>query len=84
MGRITENDVEKLGLGIRVLAGIFFICTLVAAAWVIYAIFTEPFDPMILIYIVVCIIGGHVSGKVTFTGYAPTYLLFAHAPKKDI
>lgn len=77
----TEHDVKKVGIFIRCLSAFIFICSLIATLGVVFAVITEPFEPLILIGFLVVSLMLHVSGMVTFKGYAPKYLLFAHAPK---
>ena len=81
MERATEENVKKLGIGIRILAGLIFLCGLIATAGIIYALLFEPFDSSVLVAIVVIGVMQHISGSVTFRGFAPKYLLFAHGSK---
>ena len=43
----TENEVKKLGFVSRALAAFIFLCGLIAAAGVVYAVITEPLHPAI-------------------------------------
>ena len=77
----TENEVKKLGFVSRALAAFIFLCGLIAAAGVVYAVITEPLHPAI--FFGALVIGAllHVSGCIVLKGYAPKYLLFAHGQK---
>ncbi|MDC9508828.1 MULTISPECIES: hypothetical protein [unclassified Pseudoalteromonas] len=77
----TKTDVQKLGLFIRILASIIFTCSLFGALGLTFALFTEKFEFGFLIGFTVIGIMLHISGSVTFKGYAPKYLLFTHGPK---
>jgi hypothetical protein len=79
----TESDVEKLGPAIRGFACFLLLCALLAAAGLLFALVTEPFDYRILLGAAVTGIMVHVCGCVVFRGYAPKYLLFAHGPNKN-
>jgi len=80
----TENDVQKLGGIIRTFAAFIFVCGIVAAIGLCFAIITEPFDPLALVGGVVILVVLHISGSIAFKGFAPKYLLFAHGPKENI
>ena len=77
----SESDVNKLGPFIRVLAAFILLCSAVGMAGLVFAVVTEPFDPFILVGIVVIGLLLHISSSIAFRGYAPKYLLFAHEPK---
>jgi len=79
---VSRDQVAKVRPFFRGLAGFFLLCTLLAAAGLIFALVTEPFSPSIFIGAAVVIVAGHISGSVFFTGYAPNYLLSAHGPKQ--
>lgn len=49
--------------------------------WVSSPFFTEPFDLIFVIGVLVIGLMLHISGNILFKGYAPDYLLFAHGPK---
>jgi fatty acid desaturase len=83
MNYLTENDVKKLGPFIRVLAGFVLFCVILTIALLVFAAFTEPFHPFLLVGVPMLLVGAHVSGKVALTGYAPKYLLYAHGPKQN-
>ena len=77
----TENEVAKLGIVSRVLAGFILFCGIIAAAGLVFAIATEPFHPAAIIGGVVVLVILHVSGCIVFKGFAPKYILFTHGPK---
>jgi hypothetical protein len=81
---VRKEDVNKLGIGYRVLAGFIFFCSLIALAGVVYAAVAEPFDWAIVYGSALVGVGLHVSGSVLFTGYAPFYLLSAHGSKHGL
>ncbi len=82
MNRVLRKDVEKLTVGYRVLSGFFFTCAVVGGLGLAIALFSEPFETDILYFVLLVIVSLHVSGSITFTGYAQFYLLSAHQPKK--
>jgi hypothetical protein len=77
----TEDDIGRLGPVARVFAAWVFLSSLLTGYGVGQAIFREPFDPQMIVgvgffgYVI------HVSGSVTFRGYAPKYLQFSRGPK---
>jgi hypothetical protein len=77
----TKLDVKKLGLFIRILSAFIFICSLVVVIGLTFALFTEQFELGFLIGFTVTGLMLHISGCITFNGYAPKYLLFAHGAK---
>lgn len=77
----TKHEVKKVGPVVRVLAVFIFLCSCLAAVGLVLAMVIEPFEPLMLLVIVVIGLMVHVSGSVVFSGYAPKYLLFAHAQK---
>ena len=77
----TQNNVKKLGITIRILAGFTFFCGLVATLGLGFAIVTEPFHPVALFGVFVIVVMLHVSGSIAINRFAPKYLLFAHGPK---
>jgi uncharacterized membrane protein YphA (DoxX/SURF4 family) len=77
----TELDVIKLSLFVRCLACFIFICSLIAGIGLTVALFTEQFEFGFILDFTVVGFMLHISGSVTFKGYAPKYLLFGHAPK---
>jgi uncharacterized membrane protein YphA (DoxX/SURF4 family) len=77
----TELDVIKLSLFVRCLACFIFICSLIAGIGLTFALFTEQFEFGFILGFTVVGFMLHISGSVTFKGYAPKYLLFGHAPK---
>jgi hypothetical protein len=72
------SEIEKLGGFIRFLCLFIFLCGVFAIFAVIAALIFEPFHYIAIIGFAVCSIMLHVSGCILFTGYAPSYLLFAH------
>lgn len=81
--RITNKSlVEKIRLGYRILAGFFLFCTIFGLIGISYAIYSEPFDYMLLIIFPLILLSSHISACLVFSGYAPRYLLFSHGPKK--
>jgi hypothetical protein len=79
----TENDLKRIGPVARVLAAFILLCSFLAGAGLVFAVVTEPFDPLMLLGVAVIGIMLHVSGSVVFMGYAPKYLLFAHGSKQN-
>lgn len=77
----TENEVAKLSMGYRVLAGFILFCGLFAAVALVFAIVTEPFHPTAIIGVIVISVMLYVSGSIVFKGFAPKYLFFTHGPK---
>jgi len=82
MNRVQRENVEKLTIGYRVLSGFFFTCAVIGGLGLVTAMFSEPFEFDMLYFVLLVIVSLHVSGSITFTGYAPFYLLSAHQPKK--
>ncbi len=80
---VTQDKVKKVGPFYRGLSGFFFFCTVLAAFACIYALVTEPFELSLIGLFFIVIVGGHVSGRILFTGFAPWYLLNAHGAKDD-
>ena len=54
-----------------------FLSGVIAVSVLLFFGLQEPFNVLLLIGIIVMGLILHVSGSVLFTGYAPTYLLFA-------
>lgn len=81
MNQPTQNEVRKLGIIYRFLAGFILICSAAAAAGLAFGIATEPFHPAAIIGVVVISVMLHVSGSIVFKGFAPKYLLFSHGAK---
>ncbi len=81
MNHLTAESVNKLGPVIRCLSAFIFLCSLMAAAGMLYAVISEPFHPLSFIGGLVITPVFHISGSVVFTGYAPKYLLFSHGQK---
>ena len=75
--------MQKLGVMIRGCASFLFICSVLAAMGLLFAVITEPFDFRMVIGGSVIGVMAHVSGSVALRGYAPKYLLFAHGPKQN-
>ncbi len=79
----AKNDLNKVSPLIRVLAAFVLLCSLMAAAGLVFALVTEPLELMLFFFAIVIGVMLHVSGCVVFTGYAPKYLLFAHSSKQN-
>ena len=79
----TQQDVKKVGPIIRVIATFIMLCTVIAFAGLLYAVFTEPFHPISIVGFIVIGIMNHASTNIALTGYAPKYLLFAHGKKQN-
>ena len=79
----NENNVKKASSLFRVLAAFILLCNLLAGIGLVFALVTEPLEPVLLFGVAVIGIMLHVSGCVVFTGYAPKYLLFAHGSKQN-
>ncbi|RFA33263.1 hypothetical protein CAL65_18020 [Alkalilimnicola ehrlichii] len=77
------GEIRKLGLPIRCLAAFILLCVLVAVIGLVSAAITEPFHPALLLGFVIAGVLGHVAGSITFSGYAPRYLWFAHGPNRN-
>jgi len=72
------NELKKLGLSYRALASILFIASAFAAIISFAVLFSVGIS---LLFLVIMLFSGlvtHISGSVLFTGFAPSYLLFAH------
>jgi hypothetical protein len=78
----NKSKLKKLGLFYRVLAGFFLVCVAIGFVGVLVAIVQEPFRLQLIIMVIMLVLGGHISGSIAFTGYAPWYLLFAHDVEK--
>jgi heme/copper-type cytochrome/quinol oxidase subunit 4 len=72
------SEIEKLAPLFRFLCLFIFLCAVFAILAVIAALISEPFHYITIIGFAVCSIMLHLSGCILFTGYAPSYLLFAH------
>ena len=81
MKSLDESDVKQLGPIIRCSAAFILFSSVIAAAGLVFAVFTEPFHPFSLVGVLVIGLILHVSSNNAFRGYAPKYLLFAHGPK---
>jgi len=79
----TEQDVKKVGPIIRGLAAFILLCSIIAITGLLFAAFTEPFHPLLIIGAIVIGLMSHVSANIALNGYAPKYLLFAHGPKEN-
>ncbi|OUS69392.1 hypothetical protein B5G52_16880 [Pseudoalteromonas sp. A601] len=77
----TESDVKKLSVLIRTLSAFIFLCSLIGVVSLTFALFTEQFELGFIIGFIVVGVMLHISGSVTFKGFAPRYLLFAHGAK---
>lgn len=78
----TKDDVEKLGLVYRLLAAFILFCGVITMPALLYALLTEPIHPLLFILAILIFILLHASFRITFSGFAPNYLLFAHGPKR--
>ncbi len=70
--------IQRLGVVSRVLSAFIFACSVLAMIAVVFALILEPFHYIAILVIPVFALMMHISGHITFNGYAPTYLLFAH------
>ncbi|KPZ68122.1 MULTISPECIES: hypothetical protein [unclassified Shewanella] len=81
---ISREQLAKVRTPFRVLSGFIFILTLLLVPMIIFIAFTEPYDHFIWLFTAVILIMGYISGHVTFTGYAPKFLLFTHGAKDGL
>lgn len=82
--RPTKDEVEKLKVPYRILAGFILFVALLAGAPSLYFIFIAPIEALSFFFVFNLLFMIHVCGTIAFSGYAPNYLLFAHGPKKHI
>jgi len=78
---MAESKVKKLGVFARVLASFILLCSLIGAGGLAFSIVFEPFHPSAIAGVFVISLMLHISGRITFKGFAPRYLLFTHGPK---
>jgi ABC-type uncharacterized transport system fused permease/ATPase subunit len=88
LGDMTFQDLRKQQLAkvrvlFRILAGFFCVCCSLAIVLLIFTAFTEPFEFFLVYMFALLASGAYISGKITFTGYAPNFLLFAHGHRND-
>lgn len=67
----------------RIASGFILLCTLLAAFGFIVELVVEPTRSTHIIGLAVVVLMFHINVKITFTGFAPKYLLFAHDEKYD-
>ena len=75
---IKRDDVIRLNTTFRVLSGIILFVAILASIIVIVVLITQEFDVRLLFFILVFILPVHVAWSITFSFFAPAYLLFAH------
>jgi hypothetical protein len=56
MSSPSKHQTQKVGLGYRILSGLFFLCVLIGTAGISFALATEPFAPTSLIAVMVCLL----------------------------
>lgn len=76
--KVQDHEIKKISVVYRVLCSFVLLVSSVGIIGVIAAIIYEPFHYISLIALFVCAVMSHISGTIAFTGYAPSYLLFAH------
>jgi hypothetical protein len=81
---IVKEQLAKVRIPFRVLSGLIFALSLLLVPMIIFIAFTEPYDHFIWVITAVTLIMGYISGHVTFTGYAPKFLLFTHGAKDGL
>jgi hypothetical protein len=81
---ISREQLAKVRTPFRVLSGFIFVLSLLLVPTVIFFAFTEPYDHFIWVITSVTLLVGYISGCVTFTGYAPKFLLFTHGSKHGL
>ncbi len=83
MQNVTKDKIAKIKPIYRKLAAFVLILLALATVGLIYAIITEPFQPLMIIFVIMFALGWYVFGNIYLTGYAPKYLLFGHGPKEE-
>jgi hypothetical protein len=73
-----STELKKLGPVVRSLCLFLLAFSLFSSFAASTALIFESFHYIILIAVFVSLVTVHVSGSILFTGYAPSYLLFAH------
>jgi hypothetical protein len=81
---ISREQLAQVRTPFRVFSGFIFVLSLLLVPMIIFIAFTEPYDHFIWVVTAVTMMMGYISGHVTFTGYAPTFLLFTHGSKDDL
>jgi cytochrome c biogenesis protein CcdA len=81
---ISREQLAKVRTPFRVLSGFIFVLSFLLVPTIIFIAFTEPYDHFIWVITAVILIMGYISGHVSFTGYAPEFLLFTHGAKDDL
>lgn len=76
------SELKQLGPMIRGMCFFISLCSVFALISVIVALVLEPFHYTGVMALIVCGICLHVSGSILFTGFTPSYLLFAHGKVK--
>ena len=80
---ITKEEVKKLSLFYRSLSAFILFCSVFAFAGLAFALITEPFDLLFIPISGVVLAMAYISWVITFTGYAPKYLLHTHGPDRN-
>ena len=80
---IKASQVIQIKMSYRIASGFILFCTLIASLGLAFALITEPFHPTSIIGILVIALMLHANIKITFTGFAPSYLLFTHGKRDD-
>ncbi len=75
---MNKNRVQKLNKTFRGLAGFVFVCGTFAAFGLAYGLSIDGIDAFLLFPALASFVGLYVSGYILFTGYTPSFLLFAH------
>jgi hypothetical protein len=81
---ISREQLAKVRTPFRVLSGFIFVLSFLLVPMIIFIAFTEPYDHFIWVITAVILIIGYISDHVSFTGYAPKFLLFTHDAKDDL
>lgn len=79
---IRKEDVKPVRILYRVLAGFIFVLGCFTTVMSIYFMFIETFSYMFIVLLSILLLMTFISGKVMLTGYAPSFLLFTHAPNE--
>lgn len=79
----SQTDVAKIRPFFRFAAGFLFFLSVLEILLMAFVIYIEPFELMMLFGVFLGLVFGHISGCVSFTGFAPKYLLFTHGAKGD-
>jgi hypothetical protein len=81
---VTREQLAKVRTPFRILAGFIFTLSMLTLVFVIFIAIVEPYDNFIWVISLITLAMSYISGHVTFTGYAPNFLLFTHGAKNGL